>query len=183
MPGTTLPLLVEVHVSGGGCGGLLAVVEEVGGSGLAADKHEAASAEVSGEGVGDGEGEVDGYGGVDGVSSLLEDGEAGVAGVVLDACDHGVLGAGGLFGGVFFGSGLLGERRGRRKQKRGAECGGKNSAVEVCDKKVSSGSESILAGSSLRRRIRKPGGLACGRQFCIGGERERESGRWNEASY
>ena len=61
---------------------------------LLADEHEAASAEVSGEGIGDGEGEADGYGCIDGVAALLEDGEAGVGGVVLDGDDHGVFGAG-----------------------------------------------------------------------------------------
>ncbi len=86
---------VEVHVAGGGGGSLLAVVEEVGAAVLVADEHEAASSEISGEGVGDGEGEVDRHGGVDGVAALLEDLEARVGGVVLDGDDHGVRGAGG----------------------------------------------------------------------------------------
>ena len=63
---------------------------------LVADEHEAASAEVSGEGIDDGEREADGYGCIDGVAALLEDGDAGVGGVVLDGDDHGVLGACGL---------------------------------------------------------------------------------------
>ncbi len=79
-----------------------------------ADEHEAAAAEVSGEGIGDGEGEVHGYGGIDCVAALLEDFDAGVGGVVLDGDDHGVLGASGFFGG-----GCLGERL-------GCECGGES---------------------------------------------------------
>ena len=66
---------------------------------VVADEHEAASAEVAGEGVDDGEGEADGYGCVDGVAALLEDFDAGVGGVVLDGDDHGVLGADWFFGG------------------------------------------------------------------------------------
>ena len=74
---------VEVHVAGGAAGGLLAVVEEVGFAGFIPDEHKSASAEVAGQGVDDGEGKTDGHGGVDGVAALLEDGEAGVGGVVL----------------------------------------------------------------------------------------------------
>ena len=104
--GDDVALGVEVHVAGGGGGGLLAVVEEVGLAVLVADEHEASSAEVAGEGVDDGEGEADGDGCVDGVAALLEDFDAGVGGVVLDGDDHGVLGAGGLFGAGCLGSGL-----------------------------------------------------------------------------
>ena len=63
---------------------------------MAADEHEAAAADVSGGGVDDGEGEADGYGCVDGVAALLEDGDAGVGGVVLDGDDHGVGGGRGF---------------------------------------------------------------------------------------
>ena len=90
---------VEIHVGRGCAGGALAEVEEVGGGGALpvsgpvlghADEHEASSAEIAGARVGDGQGEADGDCGVDGVAALLEDGEAGVRGVVLDADDHGV---------------------------------------------------------------------------------------------
>ena len=69
--GDDVALRVEVHVAGGGGGGLFAVVEEVGLAVLVADEHEASSAEVAGEGIDDGEGEVDGDGCVDGVAALL----------------------------------------------------------------------------------------------------------------
>jgi len=101
--GNDVALGVEVHVTGGSSGSLLAVVEEVGAAVLVADEHEAASAEIAGEGVGDGEGEADGHSCVHGVAALFEDGNADVACVVLNAGDHGVLGANGLE------AGLLGE--------------------------------------------------------------------------
>ncbi len=66
---------------------------------LLPDEHEAASAEIAGEGINDGEGKADGDGCIDGIAALLEDGEAGVGGVVLNGDDHGVPGADGLFGG------------------------------------------------------------------------------------
>ena len=46
----------------------------------------------------DGEGEAYGYGCVDGVAAVLEDFDAGVGGVVVDADDHGVAGAHGRCG-------------------------------------------------------------------------------------
>jgi hypothetical protein len=76
-----------------------------------ADEHEASATEVAGEGVDDGESETYGYGCVDGVAALLEDGDAGVGRVVLDADDHCVLGAGGFFGGSWLGN-CLGSRLG-----------------------------------------------------------------------
>ena len=82
---------VEVHVGGGGGGGLLAVVDEVGVAGVHADEHEAAAAEVAGLGKDDGEGEPDGDGRVDRIAAGLQDFDAGVGGVVVDADHHGVL--------------------------------------------------------------------------------------------
>lgn len=116
--GNDVALGVEVHVAGGGGGCLLAVVEEVRLAMLIADEHEAASAEVAGEGVDDGKGEVYGDGCVDGVAALFKDGEAGVGGIVFDGDDHGVGGAGG------FEIGLLGEEGGGWKEAGGAEKGG-----------------------------------------------------------
>ena len=60
---------------------------------LVADEHEAASAEVAGEGIDDGEGEVYRNGCVDCVSTFFEDLDACVGGVVLNSDDHGVGGA------------------------------------------------------------------------------------------
>jgi hypothetical protein len=97
--GDDVALGVEVHVAGSGGRSFFAVVEEVGFAAAVADEHEASATEVSSEGIDDGEGEVDGYGCVDGVAALFEDGDACVGGVVLDGDDHGVLGAGGFFGG------------------------------------------------------------------------------------
>ena len=107
---------VEIHVAGSRGGGLLAVVKEVGFAVLVADEHEAASAEVAGEGVDDGEGEVHGDGGVDGVAALLEDLDASVSRVVLDGDDHGVRGAG------WFDVGLLGKCGDGDKRDAGCDC-------------------------------------------------------------
>ena len=63
-----------------------------------ADEHEASAADVASLGIDDGEGEAYGYGCVDGVAALLEDGDAGVGGVVVDGDDHRVLGADGFVG-------------------------------------------------------------------------------------
>ncbi len=95
--GDDVALGVEVHVASGGGGSPFTVVEEVSFAVLVADEHEAAAADVSGKRVDDGEGEAYGYGCVDGVAALLEDGDAGVGGVVLDGDYHGVLGTGGGF--------------------------------------------------------------------------------------
>ncbi len=89
---------VEVHVGGSGGGGLFAVVEEMGLALVVADEHEASATEIAGEGIDDSEGEAYGHGRVDGVAALLEDGYAGVGGVVVDGDDHGVGGAGGFVG-------------------------------------------------------------------------------------
>ncbi len=92
---------VEVHVVRGLCGGGLAEVDEGGASVGEADEHEAAAAEVAGEGMGDGEGEADSHGGIDGVATGFEDGDADVGRERLLGDDHagfavdGVVGAGG----------------------------------------------------------------------------------------
>lgn len=111
--GDDVAFRVEVHVARGGCGGLFTVVEEVSFAAVVADEHEASAADVSGCRVDDGESKADGYGCVDCVAALLEDGYAGVGGVVLDGDDHGVFGADGFFGGLR----RLGDRL-------GCECGG-----------------------------------------------------------
>ncbi len=107
--GDYVALGVEVHVAGGGEGGALAEVEEVGFAMGGADHHEAAATEVPGAGPDDGESEAYGYGGVDGVAALLEDGEAGVGGFVMD----------GDYGGVAFGGrgGERGAEEGRREER------------------------------------------------------------------
>ncbi len=123
--GDDVALGIEVHVGGGCGGGFFAVVEEVGLAGFGADEHEASAAEVSGTGEDDGEGKSDGYRGVNGVAALLEDGDAGVGGVVLAGDDHGVFGAGGLLchvGGL--GRGRLGEDYRCGEQGGGTEYGG-----------------------------------------------------------
>ncbi len=94
---------VEIHIGRSCSGGALAEVEEIGGGGGLsvasavtspvlghADQHEASAAQVSGTRIGDGQREADGNCRVDGVAALLEDGEAGVRGVVLHADDHGM---------------------------------------------------------------------------------------------
>jgi hypothetical protein len=80
-----------------------------------ADEHEAASAEVAGEGVGDSEGEAYRYSCIYGITASFEDGDAGVTCVVLDAGDHSVGGAGGLE------AGLLGQESWCWEEGGGAE--------------------------------------------------------------
>lgn len=118
--GDDVALRVEVHVAAGGGGSLLAVVEEVGPAVLVADEHEAAAADVARCRVDDGEGEADGHGCIDGIAALLEDGDAGVGGVVVDADDHGVPGAGGLLGSRGLGVERGGDERGCDEQGGGA---------------------------------------------------------------
>jgi hypothetical protein len=67
-----------------------------------AEKHEAASAEISGLGMDDGEGEAGGHGGIHGVASGLQHLDAGAGGELVDAGDDGV------------GSVRRAQRRGRR---------------------------------------------------------------------
>ena len=138
--GMTLPW---VHVGAGGGGGLLAVVQEGGlavaegglshAAGTAgADEHEAATADIAGGREDDGEGETDGYGCVDGIAAGTEDFDAGVGGVVVDADDHGVVGADGWDGGQWRGLGLRARLgRGRESRHRYSHCGDKATAQRV----------------------------------------------------
>jgi hypothetical protein len=85
-------VLVEVHVGRGGQRRLLAEVEE----GLAAvgqlHGHEAAAAEVARGGVHHRQRIAHGHGRVDGIAAALEHVDADLAGQVLRAHDHAVLG-------------------------------------------------------------------------------------------
>jgi hypothetical protein len=81
---------------------------------VSAEEKEAAAAEIAGERMHDGEREAGGYGGVDGVAARLEDLEAGIGGDMVNADDHTVFGASGLFAAVGDGvrGGVLGVDRG-----------------------------------------------------------------------
>ena len=59
-------------------------------------EHEAAAAEVARDGMDDGEREAGGDGCVHRVAALLQDGDAGVGGIVMHADDHGVVGGAGV---------------------------------------------------------------------------------------
>ena len=88
---------------------------------VVADEHEAAAAEVSSCGVDDGEGKADGDGCVDGVAALLQDGKAGVGGVVVDGDDHGVFGADRLVG--LLREGGVGSEEGGNQSSGDGKCG------------------------------------------------------------
>ena len=93
--GDDVALRVQVHVRGGGSGSFLAVVEELRlavGKLLRSgpDQHEAAAADIAGIGVNNGERKPHSDGRVDGVATLLQDLDAGVGSVGLDADDHGM---------------------------------------------------------------------------------------------
>ena len=61
------------------------------------DEHEAAAADVAGDRMHDGEREAGGDCRIDRVAALLQDGDAGVGGVVVHADHHGVVGGGRCF--------------------------------------------------------------------------------------
>ncbi len=70
---------------------------------------------------------------------MLEDGDAGIGGVVFAGDDHGVFGAGGLLGQVV---GLDGGRLGKER-RRGKKCGG----TEGC------GDGTLGAGSDAEQEV------------------------------
>ncbi len=62
------------------------------------DQHVSAATDVAGYGIHDRESEAGRNGGVNSITALLQDGEGGVGGVVVDAYDHRVVGGDGSFG-------------------------------------------------------------------------------------
>jgi hypothetical protein len=85
-------------------------VDEVGVTGLHADEHEASAADVAGLGEDDGEREADRDGRVHGIAAGLQDLDAGVGGVVVDADHHRVFGGGGRRADDGVGVGHVGSR-------------------------------------------------------------------------
>ena len=85
-------LRVEIHPGAGRGGCPLAVVQEVGLARLHADQHEAAAAEVASLRIDHGQRKAHGNRSVHRVSAGLEDFDARVRGVVVDADHHGMLG-------------------------------------------------------------------------------------------
>ncbi len=95
--GDDVALRVEVHVARSGARCFLAIVDEeiAFGALRKMHEHEAAAADISGDRVHDGEREAGGDRRIDRIAALLQDGDAGVRGVVMHADHHGVIGGGG----------------------------------------------------------------------------------------
>jgi hypothetical protein len=121
-------VLVEVHVGRGGQRRLLAEVEE----GLAAvgqlHGHEAAAAEVARGGVHHRQRIAHGHGRIDGVAAALEHVDADLAGQVLRAHDHAVLGRDRR---LRRGVGRAGGRQREHRRHGGAQLGGPLDVLHV----------------------------------------------------
>ena len=95
--GDDVALRVKVHVARGGARCLLAIVDEeiAFGALRKMHEHESAAADISRDRVHDGEREAGGDRRIDRIAALLQDGDAGVRGVVMHTDHHGVIGGGG----------------------------------------------------------------------------------------